>query len=108
MSNCFRGYILSRGDSVIGQDHFCRQLTGWLPARALNRKPRPISLPVFGANSASSRGLYTSYGPYTSIESIESIELSGPLVSLTADYVVVFLRAVLFVLDRVRSLSHRA
>src|SRR5712691_7159502 len=97
MSNCFRGYILSRGDSVIGEDRFCRQWTGWLPTRALSGKLRPISLPVFGADSASSRGLYTSHRLYTSIESIERI---GPLVSLTADYMVVFLRAVLCVLDR--------
>src|SRR6266478_3269338 len=97
MSNCFRGYILSRGDCIIGEDHFCRQWTCWLPARALSGKLRPISLPVFGADSASSRGLYTSHRPYTSIESAKR---PGALVSPIADYVIVFPGAVLFVLDR--------
>ena|SRR5438477_3080603 len=97
MSNCFRGYILIRGNSVIRENRFCRHWTGTQPARASSGKLCPISLPVLGPNSASSRGLYTSHRLYTSIESIER---PSPLVSLAADYMVVFLRAVLFVLGR--------
>src|SRR5258708_2613235 len=72
-------------------------MNGSTAGAGFKSKASPNFFPVFGTDSASSRGLYTSHRPYTSIESIERI---ASLVSLTADYVIVFPGAVLFVLDR--------
>src|SRR6266567_2159090 len=72
-------------------------MNGSTAGAGFKSKASPNFFPVFGADSASSRGLYTSHRLYTSMESIER---PGALVSLTVDYVVVFLRAVLFALHR--------